>query len=112
MTQQRIGILGGAFDPPHNAHVAMAEAALWGGAFDPPHNAHVAMAEAALVQFQLDHLHIVPTGDAWHKPRALSGATHRAQMARLAFGHLAGVTVNEVELQRQGPSYTIDLDSQ
>lgn len=88
MTQQRIGILGGAFDPPHNAHVAMAE--------------------AALVQFQLDHLHIVPTGDAWHKLRALSSATHRAQMARLAFGHLAGVTVNEVELQRQGPSYTID----
>lgn len=66
------------------------------------------MAEAALVQFQLDHLHIVPTGDAWHKPRALSSAMHRAQMARLAFGHLAGVTVNEVELQREGPSYTID----
>jgi nicotinate-nucleotide adenylyltransferase len=88
LTQQRIGILGGAFDPPHNAHVAMAE--------------------AALVQFQLDHLHIVPTGNAWHKPRALSSATHRVQMARLAFGHLAGVTVNEVELHRQGPSYTID----
>ncbi len=79
-----------------------------GGAFDPPHNAHVAMAEAAVSQYHLDALHILPTGEAWHKPRGLSSGTHRAEMARLAFGHLAGVTVNEMELERQGPSYTID----
>mgnify|MGYP002128944803 CR=1 FL=1 len=66
------------------------------------------MAEAALAQFHLDALHIIPTGDAWHKPRDLSDATHRAEMARLAFGPLAGVTVNELEIKRQGPSYTID----
>jgi nicotinate-nucleotide adenylyltransferase len=88
LRQKRIGILGGSFDPPHNAHVAMAE--------------------AALAQFQLDALHIIPTGDAWHKPRNLSSASHRAEMARLAFGHMAGVTVDEMELQRQGPSYSID----
>lgn len=88
MTRQRIGILGGAFDPPHNAHVAMAE--------------------TALAQFHLDALHIIPTGDAWHKPRDLSDAAHRAEMARLAFGPLAGVTINELEINRQGPSYTID----
>lgn len=66
------------------------------------------MAEAALAQFQLDVLHIIPTGDAWHKPRHLSEAAHRAEMARLAFGPLAGVTVNELEINRHGPSYTID----
>ena len=88
MTQQRIGILGGAFDPPHIAHVAMAE--------------------AALAQFQLDALLIMPTGDAWHKARDLSSGSHRAEMAKLAFGHLSGVTVNDMELVRQGPSYTID----
>jgi nicotinate-nucleotide adenylyltransferase len=88
LTQKRIGILGGAFDPPHNAHVAMAE--------------------AALRQFQLDALHIIPTGNAWHKVRDLSSAQHRAEMARLAFAHLPGVVVNEMELQREGPSYTID----
>lgn len=88
MTPQRIGILGGAFDPPHNAHVAMAE--------------------AAMAQYHLDTLHIIPTGDAWHKPRNLSTGAARADMARLAFGDLPGVVVNDLELQRQGPSYTID----
>ncbi|MEO5659158.1 MAG: adenylyltransferase/cytidyltransferase family protein, partial [Polaromonas sp.] len=34
---------------------------VFGGAFDPPHNAHVALARAALEQFQLDSLHVVPT---------------------------------------------------
>ena len=66
------------------------------------------MADAALAQFHLDALHIIPTGDAWHKPRDLSDAAHRAEMARLAFGPLADVTVNELEINRQGPSYTID----
>ena len=66
------------------------------------------MAEAALSQFQLDALHIVPTGNAWHKVRDLSSAHHRAEMARLAFGHLPGAWVNEMELEREGPSYTID----
>ena len=45
-----------------------------GGAFDPPHCAHRALAEAALDQLQLDRLHIMPTGHAWHKSRALSPA--------------------------------------
>ena len=88
MKPQRIGILGGAFDPPHVAHVAMAE--------------------AALAQFQLDALLIIPTGDAWHKARDLSSGSHRAEMAKLAFGNLPGVTINDMELARQGPSYTVD----
>ncbi len=88
MTVKRIGILGGAFDPPHLAHVAMAE--------------------AAMVQFQLDELRVIPTGDAWHKTRDLSPAEHRLAMARLAFGHLKQVVVDESELNRRGPSFTID----
>ena len=81
---------------------------IFGGAFDPPHNAHVAMAEAAIAQFNLDALRVIPTGDAWHKPRDLSSGVHRAEMARLAFGHLSKVSIEEIELLRQGPSYTID----
>jgi nicotinate-nucleotide adenylyltransferase len=88
LTLQRIGILGGAFDPPHRAHVAMAE--------------------AAIAQFDLDELIVVPTGNAWHKPRDLSSGEHRAAMARLAFSHLSQARVDEIELHRQGPSYTID----
>jgi len=50
---------------------------VFGGAFDPPHHAHVALAKAALEQFALDVLHVIPTGHAWHKARALSAPEHR-----------------------------------
>lgn len=81
---------------------------MFGGAFDPPHLAHVALAAAAVDQLQLDALHIVPTGVAWHKARALSAPEHRLAMSQLAFGGLDKVQVDERELQRDGPSFTID----
>lgn len=80
----------------------------FGGSFDPPHNAHVALAKAALDQFQLDSLHVVPTGLAWHKSRALSAPVHRLAMTRLAFEDVACVQVDDRELQRKGPTFTID----
>ena len=81
---------------------------VFGGAFDPPHQAHVALAQAAIQQFELDSLHVIPTGQAWHKVRALSAAEHRLAMTRLAFQDNAKVVVDERELQRTGPSFTID----
>ena len=81
---------------------------VFGGAFDPPHLAHVRLVEAAIEQLQLQHVRIVPTGEAWHKPRLLSDAVHRLAMARLAYQHLPQVTVDEREIHRDGPSYTID----
>ena len=58
---------------------------VFGGAFDPPHQAHVALAQAALSQLKLDALHILPTGDAWHKHRGLTAPEHRLAMCHLAF---------------------------
>ena len=81
---------------------------LFGGAFDPPHHAHVALARAAVGQFALDCLHIVPTGYAWHKARTLTAPEHRLAMARLAFQDVPKVVVDERELQRAGPTFTID----
>lgn len=81
---------------------------VFGGAFDPPHAAHLALVHSALTQLQLDELRVIPTGHAWHKSRPLSPAKHRLAMAQLAFGNVAGVRVDERELQRRGPSYTID----
>ena len=81
---------------------------LFGGAFDPPHDAHVALARAAIAELQLDRLHIVPTGDAWHKVRPLSPGLHRLAMCRLAFADVPKVLVDERELLRDGPTYTID----
>ena len=81
---------------------------LFGGAFDPPHDAHIALARAAIDQLALDRLHIVPTGDAWHKVRPLSPGVHRLAMCRLAFEGLPQVVVDDRELRRDGPTYTVD----
>lgn len=81
---------------------------MFGGAFDPPHNAHVALAKAAIAQFSLDTLCVVPTGHAWHKSQALSMPVHRLAMAKLAFEGIPHVLVDEREVQRPGPTFTID----
>ncbi len=81
---------------------------VFGGAFDPPHNAHRALAEVALRSLALDRLHIVPTGQAWHKARPLTDAAHRLAMCQLAFGDLAGVVIDRREIDRGGPSYTVE----
>ena len=81
---------------------------VFGGAFDPPHLAHVALVEAAIEQLQLDRVHVLPTGMAWHKTRCLSDAAHRLTMTGLAFKHLPQVVVDDRELRRIGPSYTVD----
>jgi nicotinate-nucleotide adenylyltransferase len=81
---------------------------VFGGAFDPPHIAHSALAQAALEQLQLDELRIVPTGEAWHKNRSLTPAIHRLEMARLAFAAMDRVVVDPRETLRIGPSYTVD----
>lgn len=81
---------------------------MFGGAFDPPHRAHVALARAAVEQLALDRLHVLPTGDAWHKARSLSPAQDRLAMARLAFAGMPAVQVDDRELRRTGPTYSID----
>ena len=81
---------------------------VFGGAFDPPHNAHRALAQAAMQQLQLDQMRIVPTGQAWHKSRSLSAPAHRLAMAQLAFADLPGVCIDPREIARLGPSYTVD----
>ena len=88
MAPKRIGILGGSFDPPHLAHLALGQ--------------------AAVAQLGLDELRIIPTGQAWHKARVLSDATHRLAMAQLAFSGIPQAWVDSRETRLAGPSYTID----
>ena len=69
---------------------------VFGGAFDPPHWAHVALVKAAMAQLALDRVLVLPTGQAWHKTRSLSQASHRLNMTRLAFAPLPQVVVELV----------------
>lgn len=81
---------------------------MFGGAFDPPHLAHLAMVRAALEQYNLDRLHVFPTGQAWHRAGEVSKPQHRLAMARLAFDSMPRVLVDDAELRRDGPTYSID----
>ncbi len=80
---------------------------VFGGAFDPPHVAHASLVQAAVQSLALNELRVIPTGQAWHKTRTLSAASHRLAMAELAFSPLPKVVVDSREIERSGPSYTV-----
>ena len=81
---------------------------LYGGAFDPPHLAHVALAQAAVQQLGLDRIYIIPTGQPWMKQRQLTPPAHRLHMAQAAFASIPQAVVDDCELRRSGTTYTID----
>jgi nicotinate-nucleotide adenylyltransferase len=81
---------------------------LLGGSFDPVHNAHLALGRQALAELQLDELRWVPVGHAWQKSRPLTAAAHREAMLLLAIDGEPRFVLERCELQRPGPSYTLD----
>jgi nicotinate-nucleotide adenylyltransferase len=81
---------------------------LFGGSFDPVHDAHVALAEAALSELRLDEVRWIPAGQPWQKERAITPAVHREAMVRLAIQHQSRFVLDRIELQRSGPSFTLD----
>ncbi len=80
---------------------------LLGGAFDPPHNGHVTLAEAAIERFGLERLVVIPTGDPPHK-EVRTPAETRYRLAEAAFARLPRVELSRHELESSGPSYTVD----
>ncbi len=87
-THERIGVLGGTFDPIHVGHLAAARAAM----------------ECA----RLDHVIFVPTGRPPHRPPTATEPRHRLEMTRLATASDEGFDVSDVEVRRPGPSFTSD----
>jgi nicotinate-nucleotide adenylyltransferase len=81
---------------------------LFGGTFDPPHNAHVALAKAARAELQLDEVRWIPAGQPWQKARRVSDAVHREAMVRAAIDGEPGFLLDRIELDRAGPSFTLD----
>lgn len=86
---RRVGVMGGTFDPVHHGHlVAASEVQHW---------------------FDLDEVVFVPTGDPWQKSdRTVSPAEHRYLMTVIATAANPKFTVSRVDIDRQGPTYTID----
>jgi nicotinate-nucleotide adenylyltransferase len=81
---------------------------IFGGTFDPPHNAHVALARAARDALALDEVRWIPAGQPWQKARRITAAVHREAMVSLAIAGQERFVLDRIELERDGPSYTID----
>ena len=82
---------------------------IYGGTFSPVHNGHVAAARAFMEQMWLDILYVIPTGVTPHKDmKGDATASDRLEMCRLAFEGMEGVIVSDLEMRREGKSYTVD----
>lgn len=80
-----------------------------GGTFDPIHIAHLHAAQTAMHHAGLDRVLIMPAGDPWQKSdRRVSSDHHRLEMARLAVAGVEGLEVDDREMGRDGPTYTVD----
>lgn len=77
-----------------------------GGAFNPPHIAHLLLAQEAIATLGLDELILVPTGEAPHKVISPEpGPEVRLELARLAVAGSEPLSVSDLEVCRDGPSY-------
>jgi nicotinate-nucleotide adenylyltransferase len=81
---------------------------VFGGTFDPIHFGHLRAAENALECLELDRIAFVPAGTPPHRPEPLSSALDRYAMTALATAGHPRFAVSDVEIRRQGPSYTVD----
>ncbi|MBN1193434.1 MAG: nicotinate-nucleotide adenylyltransferase [Coriobacteriia bacterium] len=80
-----------------------------GGTFDPVHYGHLVAAEEALVQFNLDRVVFMPTGEPARKSdRRVTPAEHRYLMTVIATASNPDFTVSRLEVDRPGVTYTVD----
>ena len=84
-------------------------AGLLGGTFDPIHIGHLAAARAAHDAFGLNHVRFIPSAMPPHRPDSpRASGYHRIEMVRLAVADAPGWVASDLELSREGPSYTYD----
>jgi len=82
---------------------------LFGGTFNPLHNGHLQVAEDVMAGFNLEKIYFIPSAVPPHKGTdGLAGIKDRFQIIKTAMSLGNGFTVSDVEIDRQGPSYTID----
>jgi len=80
-----------------------------GGVFDPIHKGHLLVAEAAKDRLNLGVVLFVPAGQPWLKTNSsILDAEHRVQMVRLAIADKPYFKLSTMEIERDGPSYTVD----
>lgn len=87
----------------------MKNAAMFGGSFNPVHNGHVELLERMISEFHLDKVFVIPTNVTPLKDNSyMACAEDRLAMCRLAFSRVPAVEVSDMEITREGKSYTVD----
>lgn len=81
---------------------------IFGGSFDPPHFGHIKSASALLEQFEFEQIHFVPCQQSPHKNSTHASAQDRLHMLTLICDHHEKFILDDCELKRKPPSYTID----
>ena len=82
---------------------------LFGGTFDPIHLGHLRAIKEVSEKFGLSKTHLIPAAQPPHKPNQdIAAVKDRLEMIRLAVGAMAEFEISDIELNRSGPSYTID----
>jgi nicotinate-nucleotide adenylyltransferase len=100
---------GRALERPPVTAGAKPAIGLMGGTFDPIHVGHLAIAEEARDALGLEQILFVPAGQPPHKPvGAVTDARHRVAMVELAIAGNAAFALSRIEVDRPGPSYTVD----
>jgi nicotinate-nucleotide adenylyltransferase len=79
-----------------------------GGTFDPVHNAHLEMARAALENLGLQNILFIPTGSPKYRNGPVASAEHRLAMLRLALGNEPRYRIDQRELAPGASGYTVD----
>ena len=81
-----------------------------GGTFDPIHNGHLGLAEAAYAQLALGRILFVPAAEPPHKQgRRITAVEHRLKMVELAVQGHPHFEVSRVDIDRPGPHYSVDM---
>ncbi len=81
---------------------------IFGGTFDPIHYGHLRTAFEMLQALSLDEVRFMPCGDPPHRGQTFAPASQRFEMVKVAVDGQPGFTVDDREIRRDGPSYTVD----
>lgn len=96
-------------EPQGDADAARPRIGIYGGTFDPPHWGHWDVATQALDQLKLDRLHMLPAPVPPHKQhRVYASAEERLAMLEALVAEDPRLIADDLELRREGPSYTVD----
>ncbi len=93
----------------HDVSANMRRIGVLGGTFDPVHYGHLVIAEEVYATLQLSEMVFLPAGQPPHKTNVgITAAEHRLKMLELAIASNPHFTISRVDLDRPGPSYTVD----